>query len=170
MQVIEITLTVLATAFPAILTAIVVIELLGVARITQRLNSLIRGMESPESLDNAINTVIGPATPSTPSKPVPKVRKEEIVEEIEEEYDDEIDEDIEDAPVVVTSFDFGDDELAEETFDEPAESETPEPIPEEPMAFEDSHLPDESLGAFELEIDKDGSFELKEEEEKEDEE
>ena len=169
MQVLEITLTVLATALPAILTAIVVIELLGVARITQRLNSLIRGMESPESLDNSINTVIGPATPSVPSKPVAKVRKEEIVEEIEEEYDDEIDEDIEDEPVVVTSFDF-DDELAEETIDEPAESETPEPIPGEPMAFEDSHLPDESLGDFELEIDKDGSFELKEEEEKEDEE
>ncbi|MFW9847921.1 MAG: hypothetical protein ACFFF4_02210 [Candidatus Thorarchaeota archaeon] len=166
MQLLEITLTALATALPAILTAIVVIELLGITRITQRLNSLIRSMESPEALNNSINTVIGSEAKETPAtKPsarrkkkatTPK-KKEEEIEELEEE------------PEIVTSFDFGDEDTDESADDEKT-TEAPEPASPEPMSFGERAPDDDAFSDFELEIDKDGTFELKDSDEEDDEE
>ncbi len=166
MQVLEITLTALATALPAILTAIVVIELLGIARITQRLNSLIRSMESPEALNNSINTVIGSEAKDTPApKPSAKRKKKVTVPKKKEEEIEELEEE----PEIVTSFDFGDED-EDETADEVKTTEAPEPAAPEPMSFGDGSPDDDGFDDFELEVDKDGTFELKDSDEEDDEE
>ncbi|MHA2424291.1 MAG: hypothetical protein ACXAEF_05855 [Candidatus Thorarchaeota archaeon] len=145
MQVLEITLTVLATALPAILIAVVAIEIYGITKITQRLNSLIRGMESPEALDNTIQSVIvsttAPAAKEPAKKKVKKKKKKEPVK-VEDDFEDVSLDELEEEPEIITTFDFEDDESIPSKKPEPKEATPKSRV--EPMAFDDT-LEDDSL-------------------------
>lgn len=161
MQLLELSLTVLATALPAILATVIVIELLGISRITKRMKNDIDQAESPELFESLINSIL--ATKVIPEAVV-KMESSHVIIPSDDPENDLIDEDdIE--PVVVTSFDFIDETSSISSSDESTVKDEEDGIPFGDIAFQDATFSD-----FELIVSEDGSFELNESDSEEDEE
>ncbi|MFW9955110.1 MAG: hypothetical protein ACFFD3_11200 [Candidatus Thorarchaeota archaeon] len=164
LQALELVLTVLATALPAILTAIVVLEFLGIARISQRLNILIRSMESSESLDSVLASTVteSSAAPADSKRSTRKKKKTERIKPSEEKdqlFEEPVE--IDDVPIELV---FPDEP---ETPKPKVSDEAPPTSVKEPLIFGDVEVPDDEFADFELVVKKDGSFDLKSEEEEE---
>ncbi|MDF1540639.1 MAG: hypothetical protein P1Q69_17205, partial [Candidatus Thorarchaeota archaeon] len=165
-QVLELGLTALAIALPAILALVIVLEIIGISRISKSMSHEISQMESPALFESFLNSIASKKTISKSAEAV-ELPSPELMP-IEAEINPIDDEDIE--PIIVTSFDFIEASNPDSVETEEDESETPavkdiqETVPFGDIAFQDASFSD-----FELIVSEDGSFKLKQSEMEEEE-
>lgn len=149
----ELTLTVLSTTLPLILAAVIILEIYEIIRISNRTNYETSRMESTEFFKSIINSI----TDTRDSPPEKDASFPLDLDFSSESHSDSEDDDFE--PIVVTSFDFAE----EESEASPGHGATP--VKEEKVPFGDISFQDASFSDFEIVVTEDGSFELKKEDE-----